>query len=364
MIEQYTEEIKKLPSTNPAREELVELIYVPAAVKTIDEFESLISRLESVTHAIRHIVKDMETNAEHRREVFSIARVVKAMVSDAVDSLSNTPWPMDGTPFEERLENPNPTSYLFVDTMILFTISDYETNIGLFRQNGDPMAVGGKTATDTYITAVALLLASYDYYKTPYVHKHKPVYDLIARFSINTHDIIDWRELSERIETLTKKFVKAVTFPVSYFDELRTPKYARPTDRVAGTEDVLEFLDRVGFPQWVYDHYSNKIEHILCPNHRSEIPEDHLMWITKTPDIGSLIRVPDKDSHVLYAVCRYQDGIYVLYIDPDTFVKDPEHYIISGMELLDENDPAPSPRRKLSLQIPATPKYRYVKDDI
>ena len=347
--------IRTLPNS-PARNVLIEVMTMVGTVDNIDAFESMMNKLwPAVNWVLTERMPDPVKYPERIHEVTAICNVMRMMINDAILSTLNTQSSLN----DEKLKV-NTASYLFVDRMVMRMIEVYEFHNKALKEN-DSVAIDGRNITELYITCIATLLTSYLGYKSERATKRMHTYKLIATFAVQSYET-SWGVIADEINSCMSKISWASALDTVYPDEV-VPQM--PITRTNDSESVLSFITSQGYPEWIVkDSFRNKIEHSLCPNHSPIIPEVCRVWLQKTPAIKSLILVPDKQSSDLYMVCRYEDGIYVLFINPDTFQDTTEHYIISGMELVDDDAPTPPPRRKLRLTVPMTPKYRYVQDEI
>ena len=351
------ESIKQIPMS-PARDILVELMLKVGTIDTIDKFADMMDRLWSVTTWIESHMPS-PTEPERIHEVSAICRVMWDMINDAVSSVISSPNSTAG-----EYSKINVVAYLYLDKMILKMLEIYDYYNTSFRKN-DSATFDCRGISDTYTACMGVLIRAYSNSKNERRAKYADIYKLLAKFAVDSYDM-SWTELCAEIDDVyyfagKHTIIDDESFPKEVLD-VNMP--SGPTINGQPSEDVTKYLERSGYPSWVQDKFHNKIEHILCPNHRAEIPENCKIWLAKTNKITSLITVPDMQTGELYAVCRCEDGIYVLFVDPDTFSQNPEHYIISGMELLDENSPAPPPRRKLRLLVPTAVKYEYVEDEL
>lgn len=353
------EMIKKIP-ISPARDILVELMTKVDSVDTIEKFDDMMDRLWSVATWITSNRMPAPTDHPERiHEVSALCKVMWKMIDHAASAVISLP---NSTNDEKAKINVG--TYMYLDRMILRMLEIYEYHNDKIREN-DSLSVDCRNITDAYTTCMGVLTRAYSNSKSERRAKYADIYKLIAKFAINSYES-SWTVLCDDID---KMYYYAGRFTV--IDDELIPQDVRNiqmpqalTSNGQPIEDVTKYLEDNGYPAWAQDKFHNKIEHILCPNHNSELPENCKLWLSKTNKITSLIMVPDVQTGELYAVCRCEDGIYVLFVDPDTFSREPEHYIISGMELLDENEPVPPPRRKLRLLVPTTVKYEYVEDEI
>lgn len=351
----YAAVIRTLPNS-PARNVLIDVMTMVGTVDNIDAFESMMNKLwPAVNWVLSERMPDPVKYPERIHEVTAICNVMRMMINDAMLSTLNEPSSVND--YKLRV---NIASYLFIDRMIMKTIDVYEFHNKALKEN-DSIAIDCRNITEMYITCIATLLASYIGYKSERATKRMNTYKLIAKFAVQSYET-SWTVISDEIDSYMSKMACASTLDTIYPDEI-VPQM--PITKTNDPESVLAFIELHGYPNWIVkDSFRNRIEHSLCPNHSAIIPEGCRVWLQKTPAIKSIILVPDKQSSDLYTVCRYEDGIYVLFIDPDTFQDTAEHYIISGMELVDDDAPNPPPRRKLRLTIPMTAKYRYVQDEL
>ena len=243
------------------------------------------------------------------------------------------------------------------DGMIINTIDRYQRHIDLY-EHVENMSVDCHDITRTYIDSISSLI----YIKSRSDSKSAAVYKLIAVYYPKFYEA-SWEfvlsEIDYKIIALNTTTNPIVRIQKSSLPSLTT--YPKDADKqITGS-----FVTSRGYGEWVIDHYRQKISNMITPNHKSRIPEDQLLWLEKSDIIRNCILLPDKDTGELYVVCKYGDTPYVLFINPELYSSVDEHFIISGLDILNPESPDPNPiRRELRLNVPRKIKYEYVPDEI
>lgn len=245
---------------------------------------------------------------------------------------------------------------LDIDNMIINTIKNYDAHLNKLWNN-DELSVECHTVTKIFIDGISSLI----FIKGLTFPDSAQVYKFITVFHPKFYEMA-WENVGEMIGSRTGQFKG------SFSSDFRVSKRVLPSTTLYSDPiiPVEEFLQKRGYPKFVYDNFCNKIDNLFTDKHRGSIPKNALLWLIKSDVVTDITTVPDKSTQALYQVCKYEGVPYVLFVNPEYLSKNSEHIIISGMELIDDNESVEKGafRRELSLRVPVKEKYEYVADEV